>query len=238
MDNRNSVDNRKTVNNTDQSNPNDLVCWVKLYHNVPSDVPGASTGTMKTLRDMMVDVFSIVPVPATIRELCSEVKAKCGPFLNHVEAFELEVYESMLPESNVHTLRRTTTPPLLGSAQVPLSTTIVEPLVVVVPDIAAVASPAAADQEFLADFVALAASLRQILALGKRSRGHSVFLSNGTVIPLTVHSVLDRAEEFVKSIMADLRDIPGHDGMQFMRVRNLETGRLQNIVLQESTQAF
>jgi hypothetical protein len=168
---------------------------VKLYQDVPPDDPGASTDTMKTLRDMMVEVFAIGPVPATIRELCSAVKVEGGPFLNHVAAFQLEVYESMPSPPDVHTLLRTTTPPLLGSAQVPLSTTIFEPLVVVVPAMAAVTFPTSAIQKKILAGVKAAIRAGFSAAMHNEGLQHAGWETERIVVWSNV---------FAESIMSDL----------------------------------
>jgi hypothetical protein len=100
------------------------------------------TGRITTLC-AMGDEFPIGPVPRTISALRRVVRAKMVPLLNQVAPCQLKVFGSMLA-TDILTFPSTTTPLLFGDQVLPLFTSSLEPLVVVVPAMPVVASPAAA----------------------------------------------------------------------------------------------
>jgi hypothetical protein len=213
---QNSMDNSNTVDNSDQGNP-DAECWVKLYQAVVPGVPGATMMDDGGTRSMathcaMGQAIPITPVPLNIDELCRAVKAESAPDLNQIAAFELDAYEPM-PSATDFLALPSTEAPMLRSARVPLFTTSLEPLVVVVPAIAAGPYPAA--------------SVRVRIPPAGKAKGKEM------------QSALHRANQFAASIMSDLEDIPKSNGMQVMRdVLDLQTGIKRDIVLRRKTNSF
>jgi hypothetical protein len=179
---------------------------VRLYQAVLPDVSvdtmdDGGTRTVATHR-AMGRAFSITPVPRHTDALCRAVKVETGPRLTHVAAYELKMYEPM-PSAGDDLALPSTEAPMLGSAPIPLSTTELVPLVVVVPATPAVAIPSAADQAAAAAKEAQAKALR-----------------------------LERAKNFFESIMTDLVEIPESGGMQLLHnVMDLETGRRRDIII-------
>jgi hypothetical protein len=226
MNNSNTVD----IDNTSHGNPNpsNLECWVRLYQDVPPDDISSSmtnddgTRTILTLRAIM-DVFPIRPVPQDIDGLCMAVQVEYSHLISQVSPIHFKVYESMSSATDVLTLPSTTMP-LLRGHQVPLGTTSLQPLVVVVvlPTMSAVASPAEAFHE---------------------AAGQAVVDENEEATESEedyCKEVLGWANEFATAIMSGLEDIPGSNGnMHLMRdVMDLENGNKRDVILRGTTIDF
>jgi hypothetical protein len=169
------------------------------------------------------DVFPIRPVPQDIDGLCMAVQVEYSRLISQVSTFQLMVYESMSSATDVLTLPSTTMP-LLRGHQVPLGTTSLQPLVVVVvlPTMPAVASPAEAFHEAAGQAVA---DENEEATESEEDR---------------LKEVLGWANEFATAIMSDLEDIPGSNGnMHFMRdVMDLENGNKRDVILRVGTIDF
>jgi hypothetical protein len=115
-----SKSNNNACDNTDQGNPNESLCWVRLYQAVSPDdgiVRALGDGTVRALGDE----FPIEPVPTSIAALKLAVKEKSAPVLNHVADYEFKVYQPMGSAEDVLTLLSTAAP-LKPRDKVPLCT--------------------------------------------------------------------------------------------------------------------
>jgi hypothetical protein len=219
----NSMDNSDPVNNTDQDNPYDMV-WVRLYH-VPS-LDDGGTRTMKTLH-AMDRAFHVEPIPRSIFGLKLAVIAENTLSLHHVAAYELKVYEFTRSAADVLPLPPRTAPFLLASAKVPWTTTRLAPLVVVVPAMPAVASPAESEWD-RENLIAVVPSIMNLFRWAVRS-----------VQAEAVRAMWAWADQFARFIMLDLVDIPNSNGMQVMRdIPDLEKGTKRDVIIRNVTNAF
>jgi hypothetical protein len=236
---------------------------VRLYQAIPPDVPVGTMDdgcnrTMATQR-AMGSAIPIEPVPRHIGALVKVVKALSTPDLNHVAGHKLKVYEPMGSAGDELSLPSTEAYLLPGDL-VPLSSTSLSPLVVVVPAIPAVKSPTAAVHEATKQAgqtsdrkdnpEAMESAWDQAKQNAVVPKSISALRNAAEIVQAVVHTGswkgyserklrLHRAKEFAKSIMLNIEDIPGSSGMKVMRdVVDLETGMKRDIVLRSFINRF